>query len=120
MITVYLWIEPPYSPPGFHKDPRWQAIVPDHPEVNATAATQAEVRSFIWSAWARHHPDVAVRFADFEFIERPDEWVNPNEQAEAEIVPEVFVYDPTLDDDGKPLYPGHLRPVDYYVKEPSP
>ena len=104
-MIVYLWVEPANSPPGYHTEPRWQAVIPDHPQVNATAATQTEVESLIRSAWSQHHPNVPLEFAD-----RPAEWVHPGELREAAHEPDVFVYNPDT---------GVLDEVPFYVKAPA-
>jgi hypothetical protein len=75
----------------------WQCVCPDTPEVNATSQVNGGAgvdpdgsvcRAYIPDAYNLHiGPDPAVTLDDFEFVEPPPEWVNPNARAgDADVV----------------------------------
>lgn len=77
MITVYRWHEQPLPPPGNTAE---VCVVPDRPEVNANGpvARTDEIHQWICDSWNRQYPGEPKAFADFEFVDKPEGWENPN------------------------------------------
>lgn len=66
MITVYEW-----SSWVQGAGTRYDAIVPDHPEINATARSAEDVRELIVTAWNSAHHGEPKALGDFEFTAPP-------------------------------------------------
>jgi hypothetical protein len=95
MLDVYFWVLE-------DGPPLWQAVVPDHPEVNATTEVRDDpdkywLTDYIVQAYNREvAPEPAVTAADFALVERPEGWSPPGaadaaRRAEEDVT--VFTFD---------------------------